>query len=679
MHVSNQPSVNTFIADSKSLSLDTGCGSRGINVVTSSWGIGKKTPLFMIAPYATAIILAAAHFSLLRHLSGKPADGDESPITQSYLTTLSALFASAFGSCIRLSLSVAFTQYLWRLVRSLPMKISTIDNLFSLRGTPLLIFDPVVWSQAWPLVLMTIIMWVIPLATSLAPGASTVFPSSKIHVTPLTVPTFNASDLGNWTGTDWGPRSIASISWIYHFLSPESLKYNANWVVIPVQQTIERTLVKGELRPPPSPCKSDCSFATTFTGPYFQCESWTKNLTVDRDDEFEAPDGRPFESYFIRDWPAVNISYPMPNQTSKMANPPYNLSSEANSKFTIVTNDVIDIGVTKQDSKVKSKVRFSQRTLSCTPKTATYHVSYHYKNTDAKLDVFIDQDSVSPLTDVLRPLHLPESFLSKVKKDVSGNTGDNIDSVPLPIDETVRIFFQDSNLMTLLAHMALRLSGIITLGMSLDLRNGVLWNDSDGFHYYPILTIWSKEGIFNGPFLPLTQLCEDCTKPEGPKVHITEHDLNDALANITISAISDFGLWTSTVNVTERTAITLYSFSKPLHLILPYGISLLCALPFIAIGFQALRSNNVPAIDGGFFQLLLTTRGSPTIDRLAAGGCLSGEGNVPQALKDLKVRYGELIADSSSCEGGRVRRAGFGLEDEVVPLKRDYTYGYVEG
>lgn len=153
------------------------------------------------------------------------------------------------------------------------------------------------------------------------------------------------------------------------------------------------------------------------------------------------------------------------------------------------------------------------------------------------------------------------------------------------------------------------------------------------------------------------------------------------LTNITLSAIPFFNLWTTPANVTTRRNVNIYNFTRPLSLVLPYGIALALSLPCLGLGFVALYDNGVPAVDGGFIQLLTTTRGSETVDRLAAGGCLGGEYNVPSLLSHLKLRYGELVDSSGSASkedgnaGAVMRRAGFGTDEEIRPLCKESMYG----
>ena len=85
---------------------------------------------------------------------------------------------------------------------------------------------------------------------------------------------------------------------------------------------------------------------------------------------------------------------------------------------------------------------------------------------------------------------------------------------------------------------------------------------------------------------------------------------------------------------------------------------------------------NLTLSDGGFLQLLTTTRGSATLDKIAISGCLGGDRNVPSELRDLKIQYGEISLPLDS-RGGQaaLRTAGFGTEDEVLALRKGYSYG----
>jgi hypothetical protein len=141
---------------------------------------------------------------------------------------------------------------------------------------------------------------------------------------------------------------------------------------------------------------------------------------------------------------------------------------------------------------------------------------------------------------------------------------------------------------------------------------------------------------------------------------------------MTVSMMLSFGTWNTTANATIHNIINVYSFSRPLNLILPYFVSLLLAVPFILLGGFALHINGVSATDGGFMQIIATSTGSAILDRAAAGGCLGGDESIPQELKDLEIRFGEIIDRE---EPGRIKRAAFGIESEITALKKGDNYG----
>lgn len=139
--------------------------------------------------------------------------------------------------------------------------------------------------------------------------------------------------------------------------------------------------------------------------------------------------------------------------------------------------------------------------------------------------------------------------------------------------------------------------------------------------------------------------------------------------------ITYIGLWSETVNVTQSLSQNIYSFSQPINLIIPYSLSLLLVFPFLLIGTFALTHNGVPATDGGFIQILSTTSGSPSLQRVVAGSCLEGDSS--KQLRGLKVKYGELVNLRDEIRGTVVRRAGFGIVDEVGPLMKGERYGVI--
>ena len=121
---------------------------------------------------------------------------------------------------------------------------------------------------------------------------------------------------------------------------------------------------------------------------------------------------------------------------------------------------------------------------------------------------------------------------------------------------------------------------------------------------------------------------------------------NELLINTTISALA-LNQRFDTVNGTETLNFNTYRFENKLAFFLPYGLSLTLAVPILALGFIALyvQNNGVSAINGGFLQLLMTTTGRTSLEAVVTkgSGTLGGYENVSKELREMEVRFGELI------------------------------------
>jgi hypothetical protein len=157
---------------------------------------------------------------------------------------------------------------------------------------------------------------------------------------------------------------------------------------------------------------------------------------------------------------------------------------------------------------------------------------------------------------------------------------------------------------------------------------------------------------------------------EGPVFNVTAALLNEPLFDLTISAALQLGYWNSSATISTTKFVNVYSMFSLKQLIVPYLACLSTSLPFLVLGLLSLRQDGVSAIQGGFIQVLMTTIGSEILKKAATGSCLGADENVPDELKRLRIRFGELIGGYAY----DVRRAGFGTEGEVIPLRRGVSY-----
>ena len=120
--------------------------------------------------------------------------------------------------------------------------------------------------------------------------------------------------------------------------------------------------------------------------------------------------------------------------------------------------------------------------------------------------------------------------------------------------------------------------------------------------------------------------------------------------------------------VTTTDFRSTYRFSNPLNLILPYSIFLVVGTAFVAVGIWSLWQNGVPAADGGVLQVMMATRGNTELERLVLGEGRFAIDEVSDEVKNLKIRYGELVHEGVMGLGGR--RLGFGTAEETVALRK---------
>lgn len=295
-----------------------------------------------------------------------------------------------------------------------------------------------------------------------------------------------------------------------------------------------------------------------------------------------------------------------------------------------------------------------------------------YKDNMRSLEVNIDETSIKPL------MSAPPATIIGVE---GRNQPHNFFSSPL--NPAVAPILRDANLYSIITPVMKTISGSFNATCAALFHPNSTYTDSDGFEYYNFTTTFPPNGTDRDPFnhsqnstndfmpiLPIVQYFSDAqispsfsniSVNNGGLFTINETSINAMLQDVVLSIISyQPNNWTMRVNQTRNEIRNIYTFSRPLNLFLPYGLTLLGSLCAMSFGFYALRSNGVPATDGGFLQLFITAQRSDTVDRIARGGCLGGEENVSTALKNLKIQFGELVKTTDDSEMAVFLTAGFG-------------------
>jgi hypothetical protein len=128
------------------------------------------------------------------------------------------------------------------------------------------------------------------------------------------------------------------------------------------------------------------------------------------------------------------------------------------------------------------------------------------------------------------------------------------------------------------------------------------------------------------------------------ELNITEASLNELLTNVTLSTMS-LGIWKQPTLVTTTEYRNTYHFSRPMNLILPYSLCLGIGIIIIILGLWSLYQNEIPAADGSFLQIVMAIKGGTKLEELVIKQGLVGSTEASKELKELKVRFGELVSD----------------------------------
>ncbi|KAL5364351.1 hypothetical protein BJX96DRAFT_187700 [Aspergillus floccosus] len=548
-----------------------------------------------------------------------------------------------------------------------------------MRSNPFLLFDPLILKKAWPLVLSAVVIYGSTIAPSFPPGALTVSQSAQVQfVQDAVVPTFNASDVGNMTYGYLAQKSLADMNnFDDDFVS--SLVIGNQYASASVQYLIRRTLSTRSLWNLPSPCGSNCSYTLQFVGPYLQCTSYEKNVTHGWIDEDTS------NSILAVSFPAYASVFDL-NSTSLLGNESY-LDTTTSSRLhisTAVPNGVMGVKSLRTyvenassivaglpfDGGVNMTVRryqlnTTEHHLECVPSRADYTVYTMFRNDGANYNVSIDAASVRPLTAALTGLNLNGSLTDTTV-----------------MARSLLPFFRDLNMYTIIQQLANIIS--TSLNETASGRGDPTAPDDEGFVYYQTTSALIDSEANQTTLDVLLQyftrvdLSSDFStliNVDRELFTVNQTILNEMLVDITLSLIPFKNVWTTTVNQTRTQSVNVYAFSKPLNFILPYALTLSTGLCVLVLGYYSLYTNGVSAADGGFLQLLTTTRGSATVERAIRGACLGGEENVPATLKNLRMQYGELIPNAEDEKYDMLRTVGFGTPGEVRALNKSHSYG----
>ncbi|OAL55276.1 hypothetical protein IQ07DRAFT_627422, partial [Pyrenochaeta sp. DS3sAY3a] len=565
---------------------------------------------------------------MFRYLDGSMTQ--ERRFRQSHITTLSLLLTTIFKACIVGCVGLAFTQHIWHNLRQRTFTIDCIEHLFSLRSNPVELARLKASLEALILFAMAVFVWLVPIAIIYPPSALTVeirpFLVMKVISVPVLFPfdpdfdplEHEKSDNPRPYRNEWMPRP------------PDSLHINYLWPNSSLARLAESVLISGKIAEFPPLENENASYILNFRSPQISCTNetiiWTETQDMVRIYNNEIS---PYSIVWTSEMASANLTI---TSLTKLLWYPGSRPWLLNESFAFEGHKYI---------------------LVCKPVSVAYALNVSYKKGFRELN-YTKRDS--------RPLQPIQgrtfSYNKTTSEDDSRSTTylDDKQQWVSRIQETLWTWTEWSILTATLGTLNFYCDTATPRGLGygdvdFTLPNGTT-TDGVGVTSYRCNTSTSSllaRSTFN------TQRYNDTSgvsyefNPEDWTIN--EQSINDYLTNVTISTLSlDLGRNKTAVNVTEYR--TIYEFSAPLNLIVPYALSYAIALAFVTIGIWSLHQNGVPAIDGGFLQVMSSTVGRTQMEDLVIASQRSGgKGGKNQDLLDMKIRYGELVDEGGEGTG----------------------------
>ncbi|KAL6918538.1 hypothetical protein FSST1_010033 [Fusarium sambucinum] len=212
----------------------------------------KLTPALMAGSLLLGLLLALGHHFYYLYLDGRIV---ESQSQQQWFLRAGTGLAFLVRAFLSAAVGIAYTQILWRTLRSKPITIRGVNSLF---GVVHNVWDFVtweLWTAAPLLAVIAIISWALPLVAVITPATLTVEVSTQPNITvldaPLPIPDYDTrNSFGEYSSMGQG------------ILIPSN--YMSRLFLSVVSQ--------GSILAPPAPFPNS-SYALEFYGPELSCNT----------------------------------------------------------------------------------------------------------------------------------------------------------------------------------------------------------------------------------------------------------------------------------------------------------------------------------------------------------------------------------------------------------------------
>lgn len=119
------------------------------------WHVSKRVPLAIILFMLFGIAFALAHHFYYSALDGQPVI----LTSQEWAIRVGTGLAFLARACLIASAAISYQQQYWRVLRSRPMSIGSIDDLMGLLANPVCFVNWEVWRKAGSSAVIALAIW----------------------------------------------------------------------------------------------------------------------------------------------------------------------------------------------------------------------------------------------------------------------------------------------------------------------------------------------------------------------------------------------------------------------------------------------------------------------------------------------------------------------------------------
>ncbi|KAL4916640.1 hypothetical protein BDW62DRAFT_101467 [Aspergillus aurantiobrunneus] len=210
-------------------------------------GIHWRMPTAMVVCWIIGLALAIGHHFYYASLDGTRV-GNQSK--QEWALRFGTALAFLTKTFLTTAVGIACIQNFWWTLRFKPIRLSTLDSMFDIRGSIFNFFDFHVWLRGPTVAVLGLISWLIPLVTVVTPSTLSVESSVGTTTSEQSIPAIVYDFDKYGTQTEGGPGGPTNT----------------------LTRQVMSSVIQGSILQIPAPAPN-ASYTLEFIAPYVQCQN----------------------------------------------------------------------------------------------------------------------------------------------------------------------------------------------------------------------------------------------------------------------------------------------------------------------------------------------------------------------------------------------------------------------